>query len=53
MTTKKITTMAFFSTLSIILTRFFSFMIPLGGLPTLSIGFGGVPIMLVGYYLVL
>lgn len=48
MTTKKITTMAFFSTLSIILTRFFSFMIPLGGLPTLSIGFGGVPIMLSG-----
>lgn len=48
MTTKSITMMALFSAISIIATRFLSFMIPLGGFPTLSIGFGGIPIMLSG-----
>ncbi len=48
MTTRKITLMALFAALSIIATRFLSLMIPLGGFPTLSIGFGGIPIMLSG-----
>ena len=48
MTTKKITTMALFAAISIIATRFLSFMIPLGGFPSLSIGIGGIPIMLSG-----
>lgn len=34
--------------LSIVLTRVFSFMIPLAGLPALRIGFGGLPITLAG-----
>lgn len=48
MTTKHITMMALFSAISIIATRFLSFMIPLGGFPTLSVGIGGIPIMVSG-----
>ncbi len=33
---------------SIVLTRFFSYMIPLGGLPALRIGFGNIPLILAG-----
>lgn len=34
--------------ISIVLTRFFSLMVLLGGMPTLRVGFGSVPIMLAG-----
>lgn len=34
--------------LSIVLTRAFSFMIPLAGLPALRIGFGGLPVIISG-----
>lgn len=34
--------------LSIVLTRAFSFMVPLAGLPALRIGFGGLPVIIAG-----
>ncbi len=48
---KKTNTMVkggFLTALSIVLTRFFSFILPIAGLPTLRIGFGGIPIKIAG-----
>ncbi len=42
---------ALLAAISIILTRIFSIMIPLGGLPALRVGFGGLPLMLSGILL--
>lgn len=39
---------AFLAALSIVLTRFLSIMLPIAGLPTIRIGFGGVPIFISG-----
>lgn len=36
--------------LSVLLSRFFSFRIPLGGVDAIRIGFGGLPIILAGIY---
>lgn len=39
---------ALLAAVSIILTRFFSYMVPLGGLPVLRIGFGNLPLIISG-----
>lgn len=48
MTTKVLVMASLLTGLSIILTRFISVMIPLGGLPALRFGLGGVPIIISG-----
>jgi ECF transporter S component (folate family) len=48
MKTKNLITIALLSAISIILTRFFSVMIPLGGIMGLRISFGDIPIILTG-----
>jgi ECF transporter S component (folate family) len=55
-TTRKLSTTvivkaALLAAASIVLTRFFSYMIPLGGLPALRIGFGTVPLIIAGMML--
>lgn len=42
---------ALLAAVSIILTRFFSYMIPIGGLPALRIGFGNIPLIIAGMML--
>jgi ECF transporter S component (folate family) len=49
--TRKITTAAFFTSIAIILTRFFGIVVPLGGYPSLSLDFGSVPITMAGIIL--
>ena len=49
--TRKITLAAMLTAVSIILTRFVSIIIPLGGYPSLSIDLGSVPILLSGIVL--
>ena len=39
---------AFLTALSIVLTRFLSFILPIAGLPTVRVGFGRVPIVISG-----
>lgn len=39
---------ALLATVSIVLTRFFSLMLPLGGLPALRVGFGSIPLIMAG-----
>ena len=46
--TKVLVMGAMFTALSVILTRLFSFILPIGGLPTIRIGFGSIPITLSG-----
>lgn len=49
--TRKITMAALFAALSIVLTRYFSILIPLQGVPSLSLELGGVPVMISGILL--
>lgn len=51
MSTQVVVKAALLAAASIILTRFFSYMIPLGGLPALRIGFGNVPLIIAGMML--
>lgn len=46
--TKILVVCGLFAGMSIILTRLFSYMIPLAGLPALRIGFGSIPIIISG-----
>lgn len=39
---------ALLATVSIVLTRFFSLILPLGGLPALRVGFGSIPLIMAG-----
>ena len=49
LSTKTLTQAGFLTAISIVLTRFVSVMIPLaGGLPTLRLGFGELPIIMSG-----
>ena len=48
MKTKNLITLALLSAISIILTRFFSVMLPIGGIMGLRISFGDIPIILAG-----
>ncbi|WP_175438355.1 folate family ECF transporter S component [Fusibacter sp. 3D3] len=48
MSTSSLVKAALLAAISIVLTRVFSLMVPLGGLPALRVGFGSVPIMLSG-----
>lgn len=48
MSTSSLVKAALLAAISIVLTRVFSVMVPLGGLPALRIGFGSIPIMLSG-----
>jgi riboflavin transporter len=50
-TTKKIALAAMMASIAVILTRFMSIIIPLGGYPSLSIDFGSVPIIISGIFL--
>jgi ECF transporter S component (folate family) len=49
--TRKITLAALLVSISIVLTRFFGIVIPLGGYPSLSLDLGSVPILLSGIVL--
>jgi riboflavin transporter len=49
--TRKITLASLLTALAIVLTRFVSIIIPLGGYPSLSIDLGSVPIILSGIFL--
>ena len=42
---------ALLAAVSVVLTRFFSYMVPLGGLPALRVGFGSVPLIVSGIML--
>lgn len=46
--TKVLVKASLLTAISIILTRFFSYMIPLGGLPALRVGFGTIPLIIGG-----
>ncbi len=46
--TRTLVTSSLLNSISIILTRFFAVMIPLGGLPALRLGFGQIPIAITG-----
>lgn len=48
LSTKVLVKAGFLATVSIVLTRFFSLMIPLGGLPALRVGFGSIPLIMAG-----
>lgn len=48
MSTSSLVKAALLAAISIVLTRVFSLMVPLGGLPALRVGFGSVPIILSG-----
>ncbi len=48
MSTSSLVKAALLAAISIVLTRVFSLMIPLGGLPALRVGFGSIPIILSG-----
>jgi riboflavin transporter FmnP len=50
-TTRRLTMAAFLAALSIVLTRYFSILVPLQGVPSLSVELGGVPIMISGIFL--
>ncbi len=50
-TTRRLTMAAFLAALSIVLTRYFSILVPLQGVPSLSVELGGVPIMISGIIL--
>ena len=50
-TTRKIALAAMMASIAVVLTRFVSIIIPLGGYPSLSIDLGSVPIMLAGIIL--
>ncbi len=49
--TRVITLSALFSAISIVLTRYFAIIVPLGGFPSLSIELGGIPIVMGGIIL--
>ncbi|NCB42652.1 MAG: folate family ECF transporter S component [Clostridia bacterium] len=49
--TKYLTTMALLATISLVLTRFFSFYIPFMGAQSMRVGFGTVPVILAGLLL--
>ena len=49
--TRRLTLAALLTAISIVLTRYFSFLIPLQGVPSLSLELGGVPVMLAGVVL--
>lgn len=48
MNTRTLVQAGFLIALSIVLTRFLSIMVPLGGMPTLRLSFGEVPLMISG-----
>ncbi len=48
LTTSVLVKASLLTAISIVLTRFFSYMIPLGGMPALRIGFGNVPLIAAG-----
>ena len=48
MSTSSLVKAALLAAISIVLTRVFSLMVPLGGLPALRVGFGSIPVMLSG-----
>lgn len=48
MSTRTLVQAGFLVALSIVLTRFVSIMVPLGGLPALRVGFGEIPLMMGG-----
>ncbi|MBF4694036.1 folate family ECF transporter S component [Fusibacter ferrireducens] len=48
MSTSSLVKAALLAAISIVLTRVFSIMVPLGGLPALRVGFGNIPIILSG-----
>lgn len=48
--TRKMVFLALLISLSVLLSRFFSFRIPLGGVDAIRIGFGGLPMIFAGIY---
>lgn len=46
--TKVLVRASFLTAISIVLTRFLSIMVPIAGLPTIRVGFGGIPIAMAG-----